>query len=64
MRYVRGGHNEEGKVVKSSPVRANGLSEVQLVNMGKGLFAQRPKNIQGRSKGGRKPRYDRSKDDN
>lgn len=52
---TRGGHNDEDKVVQQSPVRRNGLSEVQLVNMGKGLFAQRPKSIGGRG-GNRKSR--------
>lgn len=35
------GHNDEEKVVKQSPVRLSGLSEVQLVNMGKGLYRNR-----------------------
>lgn len=63
MRAVRGGHNSEDEVVKSSPVRRSGLSEAQLVIMGKGLLASRPKNIGASRKGRRKPRYDRSKED-
>ena len=65
-RILRDGKNEEEKVIASSPVRPSGLSEVQLVNMGKGMA----RTWKGLGSGGRKhkrgkrpPRFDRSNDE-
>lgn len=63
VHITRDGHNDEDQVVKQSPVRASGLSEVQLVIMGKGLYRNWKTGMSTRKKRAGGPRFKRGDDD-